>query len=316
MFGYVQPYIPNLTVGDYEYYRAAYCGLCRSMGKVCGGNSRLTLSYDGVFLSLLRMALTGENPDCERHHCPYAPLAKKNMLTLSPALDYSAGAMGVLAALKLEDDVTDEEGVKKLAALLGKAPAKKWMRNADKKDAGIVSKTREKLDLYYAAENANKSCEFSDAGIEAGAEAFGEVVGMLAARGIEDENYAIAYSVGRHVGRWIYCIDALDDLTEDAKKGRYNAFIASYGNSLDEDEKLTLECLLRDESDSAMAMLALAEADESSRAYRIIENILTDNMPRVARAVLDGSYRKPGREDITKNRQRNYLETEKEDSQK
>ena len=126
---------------------------------------------------------------------------------------------------------------------------------------------------------------------------------LFRSRGIEDENYAIAYSVGRHVGRWIYCIDALDDLSEDAEKGRYNAFIASYGNTLDEDEKLTLECLLRDESDSAMAMLELAEADENSRAYRIVKNILTESMPRVARAVLGGTYRKPGREDIIKKSQ-------------
>ncbi len=301
MFGYVKPYIPDLTVGDYEYYRAAYCGLCRSMGRVCGGSSRMTLSYDGVFLALLRMALIGETPECERHHCPYAPLAKKNMLVSSTELDYSAGAMGVLAALKLEDDFSDESGFKKLAALLGRAPAKRWMKNADKHDSGISEKTRAQLELYYSSEKENSQLDFSDAGIEAGAESFGEVVGMLAARGIEDENYAIAHSVGRHVGRWIYCIDALDDLAEDAKKGRYNPFIASYGSSLDEDEKLTLECLLRDESDSAMAMLELAEVDESLRAYRIIKNILTNSMPRVARDVLDGNYRKPRREDINKN---------------
>jgi hypothetical protein len=175
------------------------------------------------------------------------------------------------------------------------------MKGADEQDLGIVAKTREKLALYYSAENENASCEFSDAGIEASAEAFGEVVGMLASRGVEYENYAIAYSVGRHVGRWIYCIDALDDLADDAKKGRYNAFISSYGESLDEAEKLTLECLLRDESDSAMSMLELAEADENSRAYRIIKNILTEGMPRVARAVLNGTYRKPKHEDIIKN---------------
>ena len=300
MFGYVQPYIPNLTVGDYEYYRAAYCGLCRSMGKVCGGSSRLTLSYDGVFLSLLRMALMRSAPECERHFCPYSPLVKKNMLVDSPDLDFSAGAMGVLAALKIEDDITDESGIKKLGALLCRAPAKKWIKGADEQDLGIVSKTREKLALYYAAEKGNSVCEFSDAGIEAGAEAFGEVVGMLASRGIEFENYAIAYSVGRHVGRWIYCIDALDDLAEDAKKGRYNAFIASYGNTLDDGEKLTLECLLRDESDSALAMLDLADVNESSRAYRIVKNILAEGMPRIARSVLDGTYRKPRREDINK----------------
>ena len=300
MFGYVQPYIPNLTVGDYEYYRAAYCGLCRSMGKVCGGSSRLTLSYDGVFLALLRMAMMNDAPECERHVCPYSPLAKKNMLVDSPDLDFSAGAMGVLAALKIEDDITDESGIKKLGALLCRAPAKKWIKGADGQDLGIVSKTREKLALYYAAEKENSVCEFSDAGIEAGAEAFGEVVGMLASRGIEFENYAIAYSVGRHVGRWIYCIDALDDLAEDAKKSRYNAFIASYGNTLDDGEKLTLECLLRDESDSALAMLDLADVNESSRAYRIVKNILAEGMPRIARAVLDGTYRKPRREDINK----------------
>ena len=300
MFGYVTPYIPDLTVADYEYYRAAYCGLCRSMDEVCGGSSRLTLSYDGVFLALLRMALMGERPECERHHCPYAPLTRKNMLVSSSALNYSAGAMGVLTALKLEDDIKDESGFKKFTASMLRVPAKKWIKCADGQDSGVVEKTRERLELYYQAETENSTSDFSDAGIEAGAERFGEIVGMLAARGIDDENYAIAYSVGRHVGRWIYCIDALDDLAEDAKKGRYNPFIASYGNTLDEDEKLTLTCILRDESDSAMAMLELAEADEGSRAYRIIKNILTNGMPRVAAAVLDGNYRKPRREDINK----------------
>ncbi len=300
MFGYIKPYIPDLTVGDYEYYRAVYCGLCRSMGKVCGKSSRLTLSYDGVFLALLRMALTGETPECERHRCPYAPLAKRNMLVDSAALEHSAGTFGVLAALKFEDDVTDESGIKKLCAQIAGIPAKKWVKNAENKDKGIAVKTREKLDLYYAVENENRKLEFSDAGIEASAEAFGDAVGMLAARRIEDENYAIAYSVGRHVGRWIYCIDALDDLADDAKKGRYNAFIASYGNSIDENEKLTLRCLLRDESDSAAAMLALADADESSRSYRIVKNILTKGMPTVAEAVLDGSYKKPERDEINK----------------
>ena len=301
MFGYVQPYIPNLTVGDHEYYRAAYCGLCRSMGKVCGKSSQITLSYDGVFLALLRSALTGDVIECEKHRCPYSPMAKKIML-VSSALDYSAGASGILAALKLEDDITDESGIKRLLALLCRTPAKKWVERADEADSGLSVITREKLALYYIAEKENSRAEFSEAGIDTGAEAFGEVVGTLCARGIEYENYAIAYSVGRHVGRWIYCIDALDDLAEDCKKNRYNPFFASYGSTLDEGEKLTLECLLRDESDSAMAMLDLAEVDRSTRAYRIVKNILTEGMPRVARSVLDGSYRKPRREEITKNK--------------
>lgn len=309
MFGYVQPYIPNLTVGDYEYYRAAYCGLCRSMGKVCGAGANLTLSYDGVFLSLLRILMTKDSPECERHRCPYSPLVRKNMLTESPDIDFSAGAMSTLAALKLEDDIIDEEGLKKLCAILCRLPAKKWVKRADEQDTGIVQSIRDKLALFYTAEESNSDRDFSDSGIDECAEAFGEVVGMLAARGIEFENYAIAYSIGRHVGRWIYCIDALDDFNEDVKKGRYNVLTAAYGTELDADEKMTLECILRDESDSAMAMLDLADVDEHSRAYRIVKNILTEGMPRIARAVIDGSYRKPRREDAIK-----Y--TQKEDSLK
>ena len=309
MFGYVQPYIPNLTVGDYEYYRAAYCGLCRSMGQVCGAGANLTLSYDGVFLSLLRMLMTKDSPDCERHRCPYSPLVKKNMLVGSPDIDFSAGAMGALAALKLEDDVTDESGLRRLCALLCRIPAKKWTERAEDHDLGITGKLRDKLAIFYTAEHGLSGVEFSDAGIDDCAEAFGEIVGMLAARGIEFENYAIAYSIGRHVGRWIYCIDALDDFSEDAKKGRYNVLTSAYGTTLDADEKMTLECILRDESDSALAMLDLADVDEHSRAYRIVKNILAEGMPRVARAVIDGTYRKPRREDAIK-----Y--THKEDSLK
>ena len=218
MFGYVKPYIPNLTVADYEYYRAAYCGLCRSMGKICGGNSRLTLSYDAVFLALFRIALIGEDPSLERHACPYAPFSKRNMLTEAPSIDYSAGAGGILAALKLEDDAADEQGFRRLGARIALIPARKWIKRADERDEGIAEKLRTGLEKYYIAEAENSKKQTYDAGVEEGAEAFGTIIGELASRGIEGENYAIAYSVGRHVGRWIYCVDALDDLHGDAAK--------------------------------------------------------------------------------------------------
>ena len=66
MFGYVRTMDSELKVKEHELYKATYCGLCRSMGEVCGGSSRLTLSYDGVFLSLLRtiVCLSGHERLC------------------------------------------------------------------------------------------------------------------------------------------------------------------------------------------------------------------------------------------------------------
>ena len=55
MFGYVKPVTSELIVKDYEFYRAAYCGICRSMKKHTGALSNITLSYDSVLLALVRM---------------------------------------------------------------------------------------------------------------------------------------------------------------------------------------------------------------------------------------------------------------------
>ena len=57
MYGYIKAYAPELKVREQEYYRAVYCGLCRTMGKCTGQCSRLTLSCDVTFLALLRLLL-------------------------------------------------------------------------------------------------------------------------------------------------------------------------------------------------------------------------------------------------------------------
>ena len=54
MFGYVKPYAPNLLVREHEFYKATYCGLCRTMRKSTGALSALSLSYDLVLLVLVR----------------------------------------------------------------------------------------------------------------------------------------------------------------------------------------------------------------------------------------------------------------------
>ena len=54
MLGYIRTSQGELRVREYEVYRALYCGLCKHMGKCTGQCSRMTLSYDFVFLAALR----------------------------------------------------------------------------------------------------------------------------------------------------------------------------------------------------------------------------------------------------------------------
>ena len=46
MFGYVRPADGHLTAEDKSRFQAAYCGLCRSLGRRYGLAARMILKYD------------------------------------------------------------------------------------------------------------------------------------------------------------------------------------------------------------------------------------------------------------------------------
>ena len=54
MFGYIKPMTEELKVKEHELYKSIYCGLCSAMGEHICTSNRLTLSYDIVFLALVR----------------------------------------------------------------------------------------------------------------------------------------------------------------------------------------------------------------------------------------------------------------------
>ncbi|MBQ9131091.1 MAG: hypothetical protein IJX62_01290, partial [Clostridia bacterium] len=116
MLGYVRTVTPELRVREQEFYRALYCGLCKHMGKCTGQCSRMTLSYDFVFLAAVRMSLTGESATLKRSPCLLHPFRRRPMAVNSPTLSYCADASALLVYHKLLDDVADERGWRRLRA--------------------------------------------------------------------------------------------------------------------------------------------------------------------------------------------------------
>ena len=85
MFGYVKPVRGELLVKEEEFYRATYCGICRSMKKHTGALSNVTLSYDSVFLALVRMLYIPDSDfGVEMRRCIAHPMKKRGM-TQRPA---------------------------------------------------------------------------------------------------------------------------------------------------------------------------------------------------------------------------------------
>lgn len=277
MFGYVKPLPGELKVKEYEFYKAAYCGLCRALKE----KSRIlpfTLSYDFVFLAILRMAVAGEKPEIQKIRCIAHPFRKnKPALCLTPSLEKTAASAALLVYYNLKDDVADHKGIRKLgsAALL---PMTGRVRKKNMGDGFLDSVIADALSLISRDEKAQAISPY------ACAETFGILLGTVFADGTEGETKKSLFQIGRRVGRWIYLLDAADDAEKDAKKKNYNPFVLG-GDYLRPDFAdnmiLALNCEL---AEAAEELEKLQIADPGLK--NILQNILYLGMPEVAKRVL------------------------------
>ena len=223
MFGYIRPAVGKLLVCEHELYRSLYCGLCRAMGNHTGCASRLTLSYDFVFLCVFRAAIEGISFDMEAHRCAVHPLKKRPMAADNDVFACAARAAAVLNYEKLRDDITDERGAKRLAAKM-LAPAARSVRRKSNGMDTLASAVAGHLDRLSALEK--EECP----SLDTTAEVFGDLMGDVTAFGLTGTQERIAREAGRAVGRFIYVIDAADDAADDAKSGAYNPILRLYAD--------------------------------------------------------------------------------------
>ena len=282
MFGYVRTHTPEMKVSEYEYYRAAYCGLCRSMGKCTGQCSRMTLSYDFAFLALVRLALSGEETEIKRRRCIAHPLKRRAMMEKNAELEFCAYAAALLTYHKLADDITDERGAKRAVARMTRPMARSMRKKALKRGALC------ELDAHISTCLARLS-EFEKSGkpsVDDPAEIFGELLAGIVSEGLDGAREKIAKSIGYHVGKWIYITDALDDLPEDIKKGRYNPFILLYGGDLDEAKSELVRTALKAELCDAEGAFDLIDFGDNRMIENIIYNIIYLGMPNTVDRVM------------------------------
>ena len=234
MFGYIKPNIGELKVKDYELYKATYCGLCRTMGKCTGRMSKMTLSYDFVFFALLRMAMEKTKGEVKKRRCPIHPLKKRLMLEINPALEYSAKASVLLTRLKLKDNVCDTHGFSRFLARIT-CLLTVFFKKTDKSLLPLAEKIKGCFEELLALEK--DGCD----SIDMVANTSGELIGQVAAFGLDEKNSTLAYEIGFHLGKWVYVIDACDDLERDVKKGSYNVLKYAFGNEISEYDRAMLK---------------------------------------------------------------------------
>ena len=106
--------------------------------------------------------------------------------------------------------------------------------------------------------------------------------------GLDGSDAEIMKNIGHHIGRWIYIIDAVDDLADDLAKSRFNPFACLYDhNLLDNEQKESIAVSLKLELLAAEPAFDLIDFDEHPDIEGIIHNIIYRGMPDVAERILE-----------------------------
>ncbi len=223
MFGYIRPVKSELYVKDSEFYSSVYCGLCRYGGKNISHLTRWLLNYDFVLLALLRMSLTDESVCVQKKRCPYR-LKKKNCACADGSFEFVCSAFGLLTYGKLIDDINDQKGFRRFIKKLIK-PIFSHIRKRSDRFEGLS-------DIVASGLNATALIEKEKIqSIDRAADGFATMMKGIASFGLESDKKLIAENCGYHIGRYIYIIDALDDLEQDEASDNYNPFLACYGTA-------------------------------------------------------------------------------------
>ena len=268
MFGYVKPLHTELLVKDYEFYRATYCGICRSMKKHTGLLSNISLSYDSVLLALVRMLFVPDGEiSARKGRCIAHPLKKRVMLNINSATEYTARAFAILAYHKALDDIADEGFGKKLLV----APVKPILSSGRKraKIPDIAETIAEKLLAIRALE------EKREASVDAPAELFGELLGEVFANGLPERDAIVCREFGTALGRFIYAADAAEDYERDRKEGKYNPYVLLYGGEpLTDENRQSIKCALIFECKRMESAVNLMPFGNRATIENIIKNII------------------------------------------
>ena len=217
MFGYIRVKKEELKIKDFEAYKAVYCSLCKKLGRSYGILSRLTLSYDFAFLSLLNISLKSGCVSFERKRCAFNPFKKCNYCKSSDELDMPAAAAMIMLYYKILDNIKDEKGFKKLGFLLLKPIFSGAHKKAAKKYPLIEKTVAEYIESQNIAET-DGNCTL-DSVCDPTAKALSKLLSLCSD---DSSQKRVLERLGYCLGRYIYIMDAGCDIEKDIKSGSFN----------------------------------------------------------------------------------------------
>lgn len=217
MFGYIILNKPEIKFKDFDLYKSFYCGLCRELREKYGITGQISLTYDMTFVILLLSGLYEPGTKKGTSRCALHPV-RKQTVRKNEITEYAADMNVVLTYYKCRDDWQDEHSLLGLsfAKLLEGDNKRLLIRYPDK-----ISRIVSLLDELSALEKAGEKDIDKMSGV------FGRIMSEILA--YKQDNWETGLRrMGFFLGKFIYLLDAYDDVEKDVKSGSYNPFAERY----------------------------------------------------------------------------------------
>ena len=290
MFGYVRPSVQDLPEGELDRFRTMYCGLCHTLSRRYGQAARFILNYDFTYLAILLSDRTAGKENAGR--CYTSPIRKRPYLESTAAMELAADESVILAYWQLRDGVEDHAWAAGLKYRAGARLLESAYRKAAAFRPAFDQAVRRQLQMLSALEKEK------DPSMDKAADTFAVLLSS-AAEGVEEPvRRRVLEQILYHLGRWVYLIDADDDLKKDAESGNYNPVALRYGlkdGAWDPESRHAFAVTL---DHSIHQMAAAFELWNFGVWTTVLQTTFYAGLFRVGHAVLEGTYHRRDRKNI------------------
>lgn len=257
MFGYIIVNKQEMKFRDFELYQSYYCGFCRKLKEKYGIRGQLTLSYDMTFLILLLSGLYEARETAGSCKCVAHPFDRHSTRS-NQFTEYAADMNVILTYYHCMDDWEDEKKLLKrgYAGVLKSAFQKAESLYPEK--AKRIERELVQLKKYERDRERN---------LDMPAGCFGNIMAEIFAYR-NDEWQEELQKMGFYLGKFIYLMDAYEDIEKDEKNGCYNPFAFSYKEEGFEEEVRRILRMMMAECSKSFEKLPILEYTE------ILRNIL------------------------------------------
>ncbi|MFP3155240.1 DUF5685 family protein [Lachnospiraceae bacterium ZAX-1] len=250
MFGYIIVNKPEMKFKEFDLYQSYYCGLCQTLRRQYGKIGQMTLSYDLTFLTLLLTSLYETDTKSDVCKCIAHPL-QKHPYRENRFSAYAADMNLLLSYYQCMDDWIDERKYLKRAMAFFLKGKMGEITKCYPQKAEIVATMLEQIHKCEQGQEDN---------IDLVAGYFGQIMGEIFAVQ-NDEWESKLRHIGFFLGKYIYLMDAYEDIEKDRKTGNYNPLRKLY-----QTQKFEPEC-------ERILTMMMAECSKVFEKLPIVENI-------------------------------------------